>query len=64
MKKTLFEQSYEEWAYVTYGSSEHRSHARAEWRKLCVAEWARIEASLIATGHWHDGKTCREAKCG
>ena len=55
--KTLFEQSYEEWAYSTKGS-------RAEWRRISVAEWARIQASLIASGHWHDGRSCHEAKCG
>ncbi len=44
--KTLFEQSYEEWAQEVHGSPEHTSHARAQWRKLSVAEWDRIQASL------------------
>jgi len=59
--KTLFEQSYEEWACATFGSSAYNH--RAEWRKLCVAEWARIQASLTASGHWHGGVTCSQSRC-
>lgn len=57
MEKTLFEQSFEEWHHETKGT-------RQAWSQFCVAEWARIQASLVASGHWHAGAMCREAKCG
>jgi hypothetical protein len=54
--KTLFEKSYEEWRADTGGS-------RREWTATCVAEWDRIRASLVRTGHWHDGIPCALAWC-
>jgi hypothetical protein len=55
-KKTLLEESFEEWKDRTGGT-------RDEWRRLTVGEWDRIRASLIASGHWHDGQSCATAKC-
>ena len=56
MKKTLFEQSFEDWAQATGGT-------RSEWSQATTAEWDRIRSSLIGAGHWHEGLSCAAAKC-
>jgi hypothetical protein len=55
--KGFFEQSYEEGHVATGGT-------RAAWSQLGAAEWDRIRTSLIAGGHWHEGRSCSEVRCG
>lgn len=55
-QRTMFEMSFQEWNSANGGS-------RAEWERASAAEWERIRSSLIASGHWHDGKSCAEVKC-
>ena len=57
LKKTLLDESFQEWSARTGG----------DWELWCLvvnSEWDRIQASLTAAGHWHDGQTCAAAKCG
>jgi hypothetical protein len=62
MNKTLFEQSFGEWCVET--NNLHTSpEAQKEWTRLCTTEWARIYSSLVTAGHWHEGKSCAEARC-
>lgn len=56
MKRTSMEESFQEWKLRTEGTRE-------EWLRSTAAEWERIVASLKESGHWHDGKSCAEAKC-
>jgi hypothetical protein len=53
---TIMEESFADFQKRTGGTLE-------SWRFSVNEEWIRIRASLAASGHWHKGQSCHDAKC-